>query len=163
MSSITTDAIIKAAIAVLEESKEVDDLLSVLKHLDPSEIRYERLRREVIKATSEGSFHALRRTIIKQPPISPVRPTRVQAAEIKRIQVWMNTLSSDNGRERKERKDSPTTPDTKLVQQPCSSVDESSLQSSSAAVLVVPSAGSGKSADAVCEGEHTNRGAAERT
>ena len=116
MSTITTEDAIKAAIAVLQEETGIDHLLSILKQLDSSDIRYERLRLEISNAKSERVFNALRRTIVKQPPISPVRPTRVQATENKRLQSWMNLFISDNGT---EEKGSPAAAaDGKVVQQP---------------------------------------------
>ena len=101
---MTSQSAIDAAIAVLDEEKPMDTFTSAIKLLTPSPIRYELIRRKVSEATSERSFDALRQELVEQQPVSPIRPTRAQVDEAKRLQGWLSLFSTDNGKEKKEQK-----------------------------------------------------------
>ena len=92
------------AVAILKEEKSFDDLTSALKLLPCSSIRYENFRSKIAVATSERHFDALREDLAEQQIVSPIRPTRAQMDDAKRLQKWMRLLSTDNGKIKPEQK-----------------------------------------------------------
>jgi hypothetical protein len=92
------------AVAILKEEKSFDDLTSALKLLPCSSIRYENFRSKIAVATSERHFDALREDLAEQQIVSPIRPTRAQMDDAKRLQKWMRLLSTDNGKIKTEQK-----------------------------------------------------------